>query len=471
MSTSALSAGLAFVALWLAACGDDGGTTVDAVDTGLADTAPDSAADTAPDAAEDTAADTAVADVTADVGPLARVSFQFLEWLDGPPVSGVSVRWTAPGGEMEEATSDDEGRVSFSGIDWSKGHAMIVAARPGYAVRGAAGDRASFESADVLLTAGGDIFVPMPAIGNAGWVHVTGNAVGADASGYLVVKTDLLATSASVANGTRFDLVVPPDTPFNWTAVSATIVATGDPRVIDSPQVGWATGQFPGTPDDAEMPLDLTLGHIASTSHIGSFPNVASDTSTLDEVGVGRVYVHGHSYNGLFGLTSSSSPREDGSAFDYEVEWIEPTWMTDPVTQYEIQSELELTGMLVPGLPPSADALVDLLAPPSWTSAAQTAIDQPLTWDALPDGVRINVVLTDGVRRDAPELAVFFLGAGTTSFTLPRLAGDVDLFALAESAQLGVRAVACETDVDAIGPGRCARYAHSAPHTIVPSSD
>lgn len=170
---SALSAGLAFSALWLAACGDDGGTTVHATDTGQGDLAPDSSAETSPDSAEDTAP----ADVTADVGPLARISFQFLEWLDGPPVGGVSVHWTAPGGETQEATSDDDGRVSLSGIDWSKGPAMIVGAKAGYAVRGAVGARADFEGADVVVTTDGDVFVPMPAVGNGGWVHVTGNAV------------------------------------------------------------------------------------------------------------------------------------------------------------------------------------------------------------------------------------------------------------------------------------------------------
>lgn len=449
--------------------GDDSGASDSAVDTQALDaTVADSqVADTAP-------ADTQVADsAPVDTAPATpSISFQFVQELDGPGVPAVSVAWTPPGGSRIETTTDADGRIAFYDLDWTKGRALLVGRKDNYVVRGGLFGEEIVDDPSLIRNAEGDVLVLTNPTARPTRIAVNGTATGVGTGAYLFVSAALPDNPQSVGQGPRFELSVPPATPFDWTAFSWAWDGATTGRNIGNIIGDWASGSSPGGADDFTMDIDLAGQSMAPKTVSGTFPLFSSDVSRLDETGIARVGVFARDASGLIGSVPRSTIAEDNLSASYDLEWIEPDWATNPVVVFSLSTNSEQSMQALAGWPTAGPQEVSLPVPPTWSDASgPRAINAPLTWTVGdPTGwVSLLLVVEPGGPNERIG-AVFNLPRGTTTFTIPELPGAWDFFEDGDVAALGAILTTCTPADSAVIPQGCAKYALSKRTPIGPAT-
>ncbi len=467
MISSASRARTVLSCLAFLACGDDAesGVADSVADTQAPDaTVADSqVADTAPadtQVADSAPADTAPAD-TAIVAP--SFSVQFVQELDGPGVPEVAVAWTPPGGSRIETTTDANGRIAFYDVDWTKGLALLVGRKDNYVVRGVLFGEEDLDDPSVIRNAEGDVLIVTSPTAQPTRIAINGTATGVASGAYLFVAAALPDSPQSVGQGPRFELNVPPATPFEWSAFSWAWDGETTGRNIGNIIGNWAAGSSPGGADDFTMDIDLAGMSMAVKTVSGTFPLFSSDVSNLDEIGIARVGVLAKDGMGLIGSVPRSAIAEDNLSASYDLEWIEPEWATNPVVTFSLSTNSEFTLMSVPGWPTAGPQAVSLPVPPTWSSASGArTIDAPLTWTVGDPTGWVNLFLLVGPSGPNERVgAVFNLPRGTTTFTIPELPGGWDFFEDGEVGVLGASLTTCTPAVPAFIPNWCVKFASS----------
>lgn len=443
------------LALSVAACGEDeegrGGDTaptVDTRDTTSSDTAPSETSDTVP-------ADTSP--------PGERFAVQFLEAIDGDPVPGVAVTWKPPGGARVEGVADAQGKITLEGIDWSKGALTLFGHAPGRAAQGAIFTKADLEDTDSFYTSEGAFFLVMPPLTPTPTITVVGQAAGMSNPGhYLVVATDHPTMPFSAEAGANFRLALSSAAPFNWSAFEWFANTRDGGRNIDNTVVQWATGSHGGFADDGTMSLDFGTQSMAPKSVTGTFPLFRSETSTLREKGVARVSVYGnHLPSGLVGTVPSSTVDDLATKVDYQVDWIEPEWASEPLTAFDLTTNSEVSRVLVQGWPTAGSQDIALPVPAVWvTPNAGASVDDVLEWVNEEPELYVMLQITFGTQPSSPVGVMLHLPPGTTRAELGDIMGSFDVFAESGESLLGASLVGCALDGE-IGARLCSRFSVS----------
>ncbi len=440
----------------LAACGDDGepGSTTETTETTV-DTSGDVAAET--EATPDSAAEAEV-----DAAPGGRAAFQFVD--DSPemrPVGGVIVWWTPPGGTRIEATTDDEGRISFEGIDWSKGSAEILGVKGDYAPAGARIDEAFLASPRFPGSDSGHKYLKLTPFGSSPQVTWTGTATGmTDPASWITVSVD--AYGASITSTQPFALRVPPSRAFNWSAYAWRLTSS-DERGYEGEILDFASGPLMSGADDFEASIDFVADAATPLRATGSFPVITSARSTLGAVGAGGVVVWARrNLAGLIGTAERIAFSADGANVEYDAAWIEPGWADLVTTGYSLSGGGEHSLTLVRGGPREGAHEVPLMVPPTWQdSNPGHSIDEPLRWVTDEPDVAVVLTVLTGSGPNARLGGRWVLTPGTTEFTLPvELPGGIDLFGYLGSNAVSAQVDLCEID-QALSDRFCARYATS----------
>lgn len=437
----------------LVACGDDGdsGSTTE---TSI-DTAGDVTSET-----ETTAGDTENDTVPTPEG---RASFQFVD--DSPelnPVGGVIVWWTPPGGTRIETTADDEGRITFEGLDWSKGSAEILGVKGDYAPTGALVDEAFLASDRFPGSESGHKYLKLTPLAPPPRVTWTGTATGmTDPTSRITVSTDTWGPSAT---GTLpFRIQVPPSSTFNWSAYAWRLISS-DTRGYEAQILDFASGEMQSGAESFEASIDFAADAATPVRASGTFPVMNSARSTLGAVGAGGVIVWARrNLAGQIGTAERVAISGNGANVEYDAAWIEPSWADLMTTAYSLTGGGEHSVTLLRGPPRQGAHEVPLMVPPTWQESTGPIhpIDQPLRW--VTDEPEVPVVLTvvipsGGTARLGGRWA---LPPGTTEFTLPaELPGGVALFDYLGPNALAAQVDLCEID-RTLSDRFCARYATS----------
>jgi len=442
----------------LAACGDDGdagSTTETSVDTsgdGSAETvAPtDSAGEL-----ETTAGDTLDA-------PAGRASFQFVD--DSPdlnPIGGVIVWWTPPGGPRVETVADDQGRITFEGIDWSNGSAEILGVKGDYAPTGARVDEAFLASDRFPGSDSGHKYLKLTPFALPPRVTWTGAATSmTDPASRITVSIDVYG--ASTASTAPFRLLVPPSSTFNWSAYSWRLISS-DTRGYEAQILDFASGQMQSGAESFEESIDFIADAATPRRATGAFPVINSARSMLGAVGAGGVLVWARrNLAGQIGIAERIAVSANGANMEFDATWIEPDWADLITTAYSLTGGGEHSVTLVRGVPREGVGAVALMVPPTWQDPSPVhPLDEPLRW--VTDEPDVPVVLTVVI----PSGGTVRLGGrwvlppGTTEFTLPaELPGGISLFDYLGPNALAAQVDLCEID-RSLSDRFCARYATS----------
>ncbi|MBN1770970.1 MAG: hypothetical protein JXB32_06915 [Deltaproteobacteria bacterium] len=421
------------LSLWLAAtvalqalvgCGDD--STDPADDAGSADADVD-----VEDADVSFEAETeAEADVT--TGSLV-VTVVAAEWpsFERPPIAGAVVGLEAPGGGRAEQTTGADGRVAFHGLHWAAGTAAVTGWHAGHAL----GSRVGIVEAD------GDVELPLgvPAYPPAGFVAVSGRAL------HMADEAHELAVSASLPHdrhagtGPAWSIDVPPDRAFTLIGVETHLLAAppsgrGVAQVIDR----WTLREHPAVtgPVTADLDFDATTTPTPTTIR-GSFPIGlrAESPLALDAYGYFWATTLSSSLTALLALPNRIDVSADGTAFEFEGEYLQLPRTSDPLTVYALTRPAtgERSTTVVTGWPASGTAAVTFLDLPTMlvpaTPGTRHPLHDPISWTAYDTG--LGVVLQ--VVRDDRTVWTVYGPPDATTLAVPQAPSVADVAGLVGS--------------------------------------
>ncbi len=401
----------------LAGCGDDSTDPPD--DAGLedADTTVDDADTTVDDA--DTTVDDDAADADADVttGSL-TVTVVAAAWPsdDRPPLAGAAVCLDAPGGGRAEQTTGADGRVTFNGLHWAAGTATVSAWHAGHALASRVG----------ITEADGDVQLQLgvPAYPPADFVEVSGRALHmADTSHDLTVSASI-PHDKHAGTGPAWSIDVQPGRAFTVIGVESHVLeplpsGRGMDQVIDR----WTLLDHPmvTTPTTADLDFDAPLTPTPTTIR-GSFPiGLRADSPlALDGYGYFWATTVSSALTVLLALPSRIDVRADGSAFDFEGEYLQLPRTSDPLAVYALARPTtgERSTAIVAGWPASGAAAVTFLDLPTIdvpaTAGTRHPLHEAIAWTAYDTGVAVvlhvlrdeRTVWTVHAPQDATTLAV-----------------------------------------------------------------
>lgn len=393
------------------ACGDDSTGPPDDGGPGDAETTGDGT-----DADGDAEAD---ADADGDVvtGSLA-VTVVASEWPgeERPPIAGAVVRLEAPGGGSAEQTTGADGRVVFHGLAWGAGTAAVSAWHAGYALASRVGITEA--DGDVVLQLG------LPDYPPADFVAVSGRALHmADERHELLVSANL-PHDKHAGTGPAWAIEVQPGRAFTIIGVETHLLeppasGRGIAQVIDR----WTLLDHPAVSGPVTVDLDFDAPATPTPTTIrGSFPIGLRPESPLAADGYGYFWATtiSSALTAVLALPSRIDVSADGSAFDFEGEYLQLPRTSDPLTVFALTRPAtgERSITVVDGWPASGPAAVSFLDLPSLVAPATPGtrhpLHEPITWTAYDAGVEVllqvvrdeRVAWTVQAPRDAVALAV-----------------------------------------------------------------
>lgn len=394
-----------------AACGDDATGTPDDGGPGDAEATGDDA-----DALGEAEADDGDGGDVA-TGSLA-VTVVAAEWPaeERPPLAGAVVRLDAPGGGSAEQTTGTDGRVVFHGLAWGAGTAAVTAWHAGHALASRVG----------ITEADGDVVLQLgvPAYPPADFVAISGRAL------HMADERHELLVSASIPHdkhagtGPAWTIEVQPGRAFTIVGVETHALepppsGRGVAQAIDR----WTVLDHPAAsaPATAELDFDAPVTPTPTTIH-GSFPIGLPAESPLATGGYGYLWATtlGSSLTAVLALPTRVDISADGTAFEFDGEYLQLPRTPDPLTVFAITRPTtgERSVTIRDGWPASGAATVAFLDLPALRTPASPAarhpLHDPIAWSASDTGVEVllqvvrdeRTVWTVQAPRDATTLAV-----------------------------------------------------------------
>jgi hypothetical protein len=274
-----------------------------------------------------------------------------------PAVGAVVALDTAEG--RLEATTDAEGRAYFEGFEWNGESVDITIAALDYVMM----SRLGLREADT--NEAGEIELEIHALGMSdSVVEIWGPALNMQ-DGWNVIIASIGGPEGFAGIVQGWSASFAPNQPFSLVALETNYLDGGANTVL-SPILGWFTLEHPGVSEDTELPIDFAMP-TAPEYAAGSFGLPARPDSPLRVDNVGYVNVVAElttdPNSQLIGRTTSSTLRDDGNTFDYELEYVTPAIMSDPHTCFRVWSAIgpNHSTTCVPGLPGDGAQDVDIL--------------------------------------------------------------------------------------------------------------
>ena len=412
---------LVVIAVGLAGAGPSGCSDDDSVaeDGGRDDATGDADGDADRDADGDADAD-ADADAEAeDGGGTVTVLVQTRDWPADPVAEdGIIVAFDAPDGTRTERPSGADGRVTFEVGDWSAGTATATAYALGRVMASRVGIAAAESEVELTLNRLGD---------PAEFVELSGTAAN------MASATNSLVVSATVPNvafntgvpvpGADWSILVPMETPCTVVAVEiAAAVALPSGRGFTQLVEGWTMVDQPRVREPTTVSIDFAPPTLPSRIR-GSFSLPPRAESPLRwPSSYGWVYVSSTaSDQTLFiGKTTSADINPEGTGLDYDLEYVQPDGVTDPVTCYLALSDRtgrEQSRVCIDGWPSAGahDGLRFLDIPRLISPASPTdrhPLFDPVVWELFDTNVQVAVRF---VRDDAVVWSLRGPTDGTTA--------------------------------------------------------
>ena len=348
-----------------------------------------------------------------------------------PVVAGATAALDAPGGARVEKQTGDDGRATFTGLDFTLGTAAVTAHAPGFPLASVVGIKEQQEDVVVWL---------WTTNAPASTVHVSGTAANmASTSHYLLVESTN-QTAISQLIGPAWGLDVAPGVPFTIMALEFGAGGqTVSRRGVSQTFYAWLVADHDAVTADTTIDLDLAQS-FASKTAAGSFPLPTRTGSRLLTVGHGYVYVTNLDTD--FSVTTGFSTLIDvntgATGFDYTVEWVEVPAITQPLTEYYLSvSTGENAWVIVPGYPTAgAQDIVFIDLPDITTPADFTTpypLHDPIAWTAYEQGLGARLIVSG----EAGVVWTVMAYDDPTSLAVPQAPSTVDVVALLGTIPLG----------------------------------
>lgn len=375
-----------------------------------------------------------------------NVSFVVMTYAGRPadyvPVAGALVRFDAPGGAVLEDTTNSDGRVFFSDVDWSlapgggagggegagQGLAAVSAFRLEHAMRSIVGlDAARFAA---LARVGDDVLLllypqPAPIVPS---VRLSGSFAGVTDPAHLVHVSVLRGATGTTWLGAAdgsYSIRVPKDEAFVVQAreVAVDSTPTGQGLVNTTYRVLQAElGPFPA---DSMVTLDFDADEVV-TQTAELWVDLPARADSPIRQGTPNCLACGYDALGCGGWPTLADLSADRSRFELSFLWTEPSWLAEPVIRCEIRREYDTSLVHVDGYPVPG-SLGQLLDVPRWTLPPDPSFawpaDELIAWELMNDEVDHTDLL---IYRDGLPLWAVSAGPNATSVRLPELPTTLD---------------------------------------------
>lgn len=356
---------------------------------------------------------------------------------EAPKLAGATVAFDAPGGTRTELASGADGKVTFQGIDWSKGNATVTAYLEHYSLWSAV----DFDSNALALAPLPDGAVPLHLIRSTPpmMVTVSGTATGLKDAAHSYVVNVVHTSSGSewggVSSGT-FKVSVPTGQPFTLQGIELTPdTPLPSNQGYDMPVYQVMTQDFDAiTADKTGVVLDFAAH--AVTTKTASI-SVKLPTRAESPVRKGRGVSWVCPWESVFctGWATHIDISADGTQFDASLLWHEPPWAKHPMTRVHVVDgtlgfDNVLTSFRSVNSWPTSGSIGALPDTPEWVTPAPGAASHPLyqaiEWKLFEDAPYAQLWLNSGAR-------VAWLVAAApkaTTLTVPEPPSTVDLYQL-----------------------------------------
>ena len=397
--------GALFALVAATACGDGGSGPADDSNAGdlVEDAAPpdgiddEASADREEDAGSDPG-DTADGDAALPTSLTVRVTGSvWWDPLHGDPLADALVALDAPDGRRIERTTDAGGRATFDGLDWTMGPAAVTAWRDGFALASRLGVTAA--DGEVAL----DLPRPRDYRPRFGVLH--GWAANMTDDRHILVVSATVPDSTFFYTGPEWWIELLPWTPFTLVAAEVDFASLPGPRSHGWTVFAWLLDERPGTTGWTEVGLDFSRPAAAAAAH-GAFALPTRRDSPLYRDAEGGVWVTSvaSAQTACLGLDSRIELLPDAGGFDYDVQFVTPDDVTDPLTIFYLgvswlvgDPQAEYASVRVAGYPVDGPLPVPFLdAPRILVPAAPAAghpLHAPLEWELFDADVDVALVV------------------------------------------------------------------------------
>lgn len=374
---------------------DDGGQTTTTANDAASETTGEPSTTDSDDSSTDTDTDTPEAELVIVV---------VVDQPFGDPATpgvGASVAVDTSNGRIE-VTADAEGRAVIEGFTWSDGPVDVTVGTLETSLRSHVG----VVEAD---TEAGEFEVHV-AVGG-----VSDNLIeiyGSVTKSAPVHDLSFSATNAvSYAGpGSDWSMYVPANQPFTLVALELDYLPVPQ-GVTDNPIFSWVALTHAGVSEPTELVIDLQMP-TPSTQISGSFVMPGRPDSPLRTNPFGFVYtVSGVSAGPLVGRSTHTQVSPDGELCSFDLEYIEPEGIVDPITCYRVllppAYEFSSTAC-EPGYPSAVLVDIDIIDTPELPFVANRGLHDPIEFQIFDADV-------------TPSLAVYY-----SDLLVWRITGPVD---------------------------------------------
>lgn len=309
-------------------------------------------------------------------------------------VAGADVVIDKPGGGREEKQTGSDGRVTFTGLDFSIGKAAVTAYKAGSGLPPTSQVGITADSGEVLLYLWAIDYSPTT-------VAVSGTALNQHAASDRLWVTSTNSWNGSEGVGAAWSMEALPGMSFSVFAVDYTAVGAGA-RGFTRTWYSWVAVDHEAVNGATTMDIDLA-NPPSMKQATGTLVLPARAESVLRTKSIGQVWALAWSLtgSGAVGGTSSSRVSTDGTRIEYTVDWIEPTGVEQPVTQYALSHGNRVSLVIRAGYPPGGELDATFIDLPELTnlpdhSVGQTFHDE-IAWQVFDPDVWMRCMVSRGI--------------------------------------------------------------------------
>ena len=343
------------------------------------------------------------------------------------PLPNALVALDAPDGRRIERSTGPDGRVTFTDLDWTMGPAAVTAWSDGFAMASRLG----------IIAADGEIHldVSKPYEFRPRFAVLHGWAANMADDGHLLAVSATLPNTVFMYGGPEWWIELVPLVPFTLVGAELSFASLPGPRSRGWEVFGWVVRERSGAVGWTEVDLDFATTTAASTAH-GSFALPPDRDGALYSEGEGELYVTtiSSAQTAILGFETRAELLPDESGFDYDVEWVAPAEVTDPLTLCWLglswpvgDPQRETATVRVDGYPTDGPFPVPFLDAPRVLRPADPVaghpLAEPIVWELHDEDADVAIVLhrldPDGIEDEL--LWTVVVPRGTTSAVVPEL--------------------------------------------------
>ncbi|MFH2009305.1 MAG: hypothetical protein ABI333_22130 [bacterium] len=342
------------------------------------------------------------------------------------PAEGVSVAFDAPGGVRTEADSGADGKVTFTGVDWTAGLGAVTFYQFGYAMFSSVNldpDRMADwvnEDGEYAMSLS-PLTTETPEM-----VTVSGTATGlADTSHYYTVNTTNTEGQGTEWSGfgtQGFSIQVPSGEPFYFQSLEAEYTELPSGQGYNRPIYGVMHMDY-GPLTANETGVELDFGAYGMTTHTADV-SMLMPPRTDSPMRTGSIpYCFFCATNSVYchGWPTYLDVVDNQNRIDISFLWVEPTYPEDLFWFCYVAGQSgELAQTIVPGTP-QQDAEGTLIDTPTWVTPSDPLVAHPIA-DPVEVTYYEDVEISSlSIKRGG--MAVWYVDGGpnATTMTIPAL--------------------------------------------------